>query len=1212
VLDWLVDRLSTRPSRRDRSSELESEPPGCLDRLDLLVVVVLVVASLALRGFRLEEPYGMYFDEVYHARTATEFLQDWEYGQPHAIYEYTHPHLAKYAMALGIQVAGGNHVTASSHLQVPVRGAVLEPRWSPGHDPGLRNGDRLYVGTGSELRVYDLAGRDLEQAFAFPATALALDQVRHVLYIADLAGAIYSLDTTRLDARRHGLAEPGGLEAVSAGPGRAVDRLAVTDASLLAVAPGGTLSAFDPQSGKRLGERFVSGISGVVALPPAERLVVDPGQVRAPARLAAELATELDDDADRIEGLLASGAGSVVVAAYLEDAARDRIASRIDAGGLAGVGLEQGPLLAVGAVDGIRILDARSLDQVDLVPTEDPVSGLVLVERGLSEPTLYLAAGTRLTHIPVREEGLGSPSSLVMPGPVRQPAWNEPANLVHVLGDRPGGGSTLYVVEPHGDSVFADAPLPTEPAFLLVDTQPERPALDRGQLLAVGSDGSVSAVGILGNAFGWRLPGVLMAALGAALVYLLARLLFARRSVGLAASVLVLAEGMLYANARIAMNDVYVTTFILAATLLFAAVYRGVISGAALGLTALLGAGVALGLALASKWVAAYAIGGLVLLVLFRSGLGRLVALAGMVVLTAVLGALAIRAPPELVAEGDPNRNWTFLLIMILLTALLAAAIVRRPLPVRRSEVWLAFAGCLVIGLAALVAGTVVERGTLPEGLVTPFRLRVGGVLAILAGLGAVMAAWLAARAGRGPFARCAGQEEDGTPPWFAPARLGGLAWLLTLATLTIVPVLIYVLSYAPWVALGNQWGLPGFPEGGTGQTLGDLTVSMYQYHDSLRAQHAASSPWWAWPFDLKPVWFYQEAFAGSTTGLIYDSGNLVVFWLGVPAMAFAAWAAWRRRSLSLAVIVVMWLALWLPWSRIDRATFQYHVYASLPFLVIALAYFLAELWHGATRHAWALARVAAALAILGPPLLWLLRGPLCLAAGTESVNPGGQACGAPTRTVDVSHAALVAVLFLALGAVVATWLGWRTARARSPRASWSLLALLAVVLVTLGGVLVALTALSQGPAFSLVVAPESLAIVALVALAVPAAMALRARDARRFVVGVLGAAALWFLVWFPNLSGLPLPSDVASVYQGLLPTWNWDFQFAVNLDPPTGGGLIDTATLVVAAITLLAVLAAAAAACLRGRAGEQEAAGAPAGRPALPGAPRPGAPSTG
>jgi hypothetical protein len=213
---------------------------------------------------------------------------------------------------------------------------------------------------------------------------------------------------------------------------------------------------------------------------------------------------------------------------------------------------------------------------------------------------------------------------------------------------------------------------------------------------------------------------------------------------------------------------------------------------------------------------------------------------------------------------------------------------------------------------------------------------------------------------------------------------------------------------------------------------------------------------------------------------------------------------------------------------------------------------------------------------------------------------------------VDVSHAALAAVLFLALGAIIAVWLAWRTSRARSPRASWSLPALLGVILVTLAGVLVALTALSPDPAFSMVVAPESLALVALAALAVPATMALRARDARRFVIGVLGAAALWFLVWYPNLSGLPLPSDVASAYQGLLPTWNWDFQFAVNLDLPVGGGLVDVATLVVAAVTLLAVLAAAAAAHLRDRASDETATSTPADGLAMPGDRGRGAPSAG
>ena len=77
----------------------------------------------------------------------------------------------------------------------------------------------------------------------------------------------------------------------------------------------------------------------------------------------------------------------------------------------------------------------------------------------------------------------------------------------------------------------------------------------------------------------------------------------------------------------------------------------------------------------------------------------------------------------------------------------------------------------------------------------------------------------------------------------------------------------------------------------------------MYDYHNNLRATHAASSPWWAWPANLKPVWFYQEGFAGGTSAAIYDAGNLAIWWLSIPALAFAAWQAFRRRSLALALV---------------------------------------------------------------------------------------------------------------------------------------------------------------------------------------------------------------------------------------------------------------------------------------------------------------------
>ena len=162
---------AVRARLADRSRGLHGEGGGRFDRLDVWLLVVIVVASLVLRTFRLSEPYRMHFDEVYHARTATEFLQDWRYGKPHDIYEFTHPHLAKYAMAVGLIVAGDDRVTAQrsardrgpgrpgrAALGGPVlagrsgRRAVLRGRWrpAPGLRPGQPPGDRGLARPGGE------------------------------------------------------------------------------------------------------------------------------------------------------------------------------------------------------------------------------------------------------------------------------------------------------------------------------------------------------------------------------------------------------------------------------------------------------------------------------------------------------------------------------------------------------------------------------------------------------------------------------------------------------------------------------------------------------------------------------------------------------------------------------------------------------------------------------------------------------------------------------------------------------------------------------------------------------------------------------------------------------------------------------------------------------------------------------------------------------
>ena len=105
-----------QPDRRDPYLR---ERGRRLDRIDLAVVVGLVLFAFLFRLWRLDTPRSMHFDEVYHARSATEWLTDWQEGWTRDTYEWTHPMLAKYLIAAGIVVADPNKVVAETDTGAP-------------------------------------------------------------------------------------------------------------------------------------------------------------------------------------------------------------------------------------------------------------------------------------------------------------------------------------------------------------------------------------------------------------------------------------------------------------------------------------------------------------------------------------------------------------------------------------------------------------------------------------------------------------------------------------------------------------------------------------------------------------------------------------------------------------------------------------------------------------------------------------------------------------------------------------------------------------------------------------------------------------------------------------------------------------------------------------------------------------------------------------
>ena len=1198
---WFRAKLAERPVRADRSRALEREPAGRLDKLDLWILVVLVAAILGIRMFRLSEPYQMHFDEVYHARTATEFLQDWRYGISHEIYEWTHPHLAKYAMAGGLVAWGDDRVSATSELGAPVLDAVIEPRHDDPTMPNGRAGDRVDVVTGSELRSYDLETRKLIASIHIDgARAIAFDSSAGLLFVGSGDGTIVSFDVLSLDSARSLSSSSLIVEPVDfAHVDGSVTRLFVPDdgASLLVATADDKLTTLDTTSAEVLGSVQLKRIADLAQAGTTPALVGSPDAVTDPTAAAKTIAQLLGGNAKTYEQRLAGTTDRIVLGGISGTAQRDKVQAAIDDGRLAGLRIDSLPQVAVADAGGVEMIDPATGQQTATVSIGGPAYGLAL--ETVDDQKLYVTtdpndvtrakapdAKGRIAIVGVGGSSASNGPTLLgdqtipMPGPVSRVAYDDATEMVHVLGRTPDGTApTVYVIEPHARAVYADARLPIEPTAWVLDAARAYPTADREQILVFDGAGTTASVEIGHHEFAWRLPGVLAGAAMAAFLYLLARILFRRRDVALFVGLLSLADGMLFVQSRIGMNDAYVGLGIVAAYTLFAAIWTGVWRHRGAFWIAMPMIGAFLGLALASKWVALYAMGGIALLILVRSALGRLVAIVSMIGLTAVLGYLAINVP-----AGSGLGNLPFVAIMVGLTVIAVVANVLHPLAWSLDELRFAVGAPVVVGgLVALAAiGTSTAATTLSIGSLRATPLEIALAFAAV-GIVAWVVFIVAGRTGFGPLApppdprgAAALLPPPAPPPaadWLRPGARFGLPVVWMIACLFILPIGIYIASYLPWAFVENHQLFPGWPDHHTGQSLVDLTAAMYTYHNNLTAPHAASSPWWAWLFDLKPVWFYQEGLAGNTTAAIYDAGNLVVWWLGLPALGFAAWQAFARRSLPLALITIGFACQWVSWARIDRAAFQYHYYTSLPFLILALGYFLSELWHGASRRTWLLARLAAGVAILGPPLFWVFDRPLCAFVDVERVAKGSVACTPTIPQFVLTTQTLATAVVLGISLLFVVRLLGRLSLARAgedgfggrddgftgpPGAAapplpvspttWTMLLLLGTAV----GAIVLLSLIqTQFPDTNLLVWPnipvEPVAlIVGIVALLIAVFVA-TARDARRFVIGAVVAVVAWFVIEYPNISALPLPTSIANVYQGVLPTYLYWFQFPVN-----------------------------------------------------------------
>ncbi|MCL2362613.1 MAG: phospholipid carrier-dependent glycosyltransferase [Defluviitaleaceae bacterium] len=198
-----------------------------------------------------------------------------------------------------------------------------------------------------------------------------------------------------------------------------------------------------------------------------------------------------------------------------------------------------------------------------------------------------------------------------------------------------------------------------------------------------------------------------------------------------------------------------------------------------------------------------------------------------------------------------------------------------------------------------------------------------------------------------------------------------------------VIPLLIYILSYIPFVnatgggGLGNIWA---------------NNVSMFNYHSGLVDTHSFSSTWNEWPFNLRPIWLYAGRMVDGVRGSIASFGNPAVWWAGIGATVYMIWyfftrftpgefiehmqkPSFSRRSIvtlskfdrDIAFLLVAYAAQYMPWMLITRLTWIYHYFPSVPFVVLIVTWvFKQAIDRRPSWRPWAIGYACLAIVLFG------------------------------------------------------------------------------------------------------------------------------------------------------------------------------------------------------------------------------------------------------
>lgn len=170
---------------------------------------------------------------------------------------------------------------------------------------------------------------------------------------------------------------------------------------------------------------------------------------------------------------------------------------------------------------------------------------------------------------------------------------------------------------------------------------------------------------------------------------------------------------------------------------------------------------------------------------------------------------------------------------------------------------------------------------------------------------------------------------------------VGGMSVVEAAVWLGALPLAVYALAYAPYAFLAD--GAVG-PAG-----LIDLHQRMLRLQENVVSPHPYQSVWYQWAANWRAIWYLYEPIDGAQRGVMLI-GNPLTMLLGLPALAWCAWAGIARRrwdALAVAILYGISLGMWIVAPK--PVQFYYHYLLPSLFLIAALALAIDALW----RRGW-------------------------------------------------------------------------------------------------------------------------------------------------------------------------------------------------------------------------------------------------------------------